>query len=237
MSLKEQVVVITGGGGALGQAVTKAFLKAGGTVAIPYIIDAEADNLKRRFRKYGNQLVLYKADVTDERSLRSFYREVVNNFGRVDALVNLVGGFSAGPTVAELDTKEWDRMMDLNLKSAFISCKVAIPFMKKERGGRIINMSSRAAVKGSAGASAYSVSKAGVVTLTQALAEELLADDITVNALMPSIIDTPANRQAMPNADYAKWPKAEDIAKVILFLASDDSKLISGAAIPVYGKG
>jgi NAD(P)-dependent dehydrogenase (short-subunit alcohol dehydrogenase family) len=161
---------------------------------------------------------------------------VVARYQRLDVWVNMVGGFAAGQMVNELGLDTWERMIRLNLRSAFLCSKYAARPMMRQRWGRIINISSRAAMQANPKAAAYGVAKAGVVSLTQSQAEELKDYGVTVNAVLPSIVDTPANRQAMPDADYSRWPKGEEIASVILFLASDEAKLVSGAAVPVYGQ-
>jgi NAD(P)-dependent dehydrogenase (short-subunit alcohol dehydrogenase family) len=157
--------------------------------------------------------------------------------GRVDVLVNVVGGYAAGQPISELDAATWDHMMTLNLRSAFLMAKHAVRPMIAQDWGRIINFSARAARDTAANAGAYAVSKAGVLALTEVQAKEVLAHNITVNAVLPSIVDTAANRAAMPDADHAHWPKAEEIAGVVAFLASEAAGLISGAGIPVYGRG
>jgi NAD(P)-dependent dehydrogenase (short-subunit alcohol dehydrogenase family) len=138
--------------------------------------------------------------------------------------------------VAQLPEATWDHMMNLNLKSAFLCCKHVVPVMQRRGGGRIVTVSSRAATKVFPGISAYAAAKAGLLAFSETLASEVLKDNITVNAILPSVIDTPANRKAMPGADYSAWVKPEEIARVLLFLASDASREISGAAIPVYGR-
>ena len=162
-------------------------------------------------------------------------QSVVAHHQRLDVLVNLVGGWVAGDPVTGLDLATWDRMLDLNAKPAFLLSKHAARAMAPANWGRIIHVSSRAALSGRRNAAAYAVAKNAVLTLVEAQAEELRDTDMTVNAILPSIIDTPANRASMPSSDWRKWPKAEEIARVLLFLASPDAKLISGASIPVYG--
>src|SRR5262249_48657613 len=147
-----------------------------------------------------------------------------------------VGGFAAGQAIADLPYPRWQQMLDLNLRSTFLVSKYAVRPMIEQGSGRIINLSSRSAFRGKANAAAYAVAKSAVITLTEAQAEELQQTGVTVNALVPSVIDTPANRRGMPNASFDRWPKPEQIARVLLFLASDDSALINGAAIPVYGR-
>jgi NAD(P)-dependent dehydrogenase (short-subunit alcohol dehydrogenase family) len=160
----------------------------------------------------------------------------MQRFGRIDILLTLVGGYVGDLPVTQLSEATWDHMMSLNLKSAFFCCKHVVPVMQRSGGGRIVTVSSRAAIKVFPGISAYAVAKAGILTFTETLASEVLKDNITVNAILPSVIDTPANRKAMPGADYFAWVKPEEIARVLLFLCSDASREITGAAIPIYGR-
>jgi NAD(P)-dependent dehydrogenase (short-subunit alcohol dehydrogenase family) len=161
---------------------------------------------------------------------------VLSQHGRLDVLVNMVGGFAFGQAVHEMDLDTWERMLQLNLRSTFLCSKHAARPMIAQQWGRIINVSSRAGVTPGPKAAAYAASKAAVISLTESQAEELKNDFVTVNTVLPSIVDTPANRQSMADADFSRWPKGEEIAPVIVFLASEDAKLINGAAIPVYGR-
>ena len=166
------------------------------------------------------------------------FQEVVGKFGRVDILLNIAGGYRGGVDIANTQEKDWDFMMNLNLKSAFFCSKAALSYMMKQNYGKIVSVASRTAVekrfRNKNGA--YAVSKAGVLVLTETIAEEVRKYDINVNCVLPSTIDTPDNRRNMPEADFSKWVKPEDIADVILFLVSEDSKVTSGAGVPVYGK-
>ena len=194
-----------------------------------------AYNLSSIIEHYKSNILFIKANVTKEDEVKKTIQETLEGFGEIDILVNIVGGF-AYAKVIDTDEKTWDLMINMNLKSAFLCSKAVLPHMINQNYGKIINISSRPALKGSAGVGAYSASKAGVLNLTETIADEVKDNDINVNAILPSTIDTPANRRDMPNADFSKWVKPEEIARVIVFLASDDSKPISGAAIPVYGK-
>ena len=150
-------------------------------------------------------------------------------------MVNLVGGYFGGPNIHETEEKDWDSIMDLNLKSHFHLCKAVIPIMLGQRYGRIVNVASESALRGEVTLGVYSVSKSGVVRLTETIADEYREQGITANAVLPRIIDTATNRKAMPDADYDKWPKPEDVAELILFLASDRARAITGTSIPVIG--
>lgn len=231
-----KVALITGGTGALGRAVTTAFVEAGATVAVTYIVDREVPECQACLGPRANAPLFLKADLTVEAQVRELVQTVVERLGRIDILLNLVGGFVGDLPVAELPEATWDQMITVNLKSAFLCCKHVVAVMQRGGGGRIINVSSRAAIKVFPGISAYAAAKAGLLAFTETLASEVLKDGITVNAILPSVIDTPANRKAMPGVDYSAWVKPEVIARVLLFLCSDASREISGAAIPVYGR-
>jgi NAD(P)-dependent dehydrogenase (short-subunit alcohol dehydrogenase family) len=235
--LSRRVAVITGGAGGVGQGVTPAFLRAGATVVAAERAGSRGgfDQLKAQLGPLGDRLAFSAVDVLDEASVEAMVAEVLARHGQLDILVNLVGGFAAGQPITQLDLSTWQRMQDLNLHTAFLVSKHAARPMIQQRWGRILNISSRGARSGRKHAAAYAVAKAGIITLTEAQAEELRDDHITVNCILPSIIDTPANRASMPGASFDRWPRAEEVARVLLFLASDDAWLINGAAIPVYG--
>jgi NAD(P)-dependent dehydrogenase (short-subunit alcohol dehydrogenase family) len=234
-TLKNKIAVVTGGTGALGKAITIAFLEEGAKVVCTYIVDKEKKECLSLTKKHKDKIVFIRADVTKEKDVFNTITNTARKFKRVDILVNVVGGF-AFSYIKETDEKTWDLMMNLNLKSAFLCSKYVLPRMIEQNYGKIINISSRPALKGSAGVGAYSASKAGVLNLTETIADEIKDYEINVNAVLPSTIDTPANRRDMPEADFSKWVKPEEIARVIAFLSSDDSMPISGAGIPVYGK-
>ncbi len=236
MSLPGKVALITGGTGALGRAVTAAFVEAGAAVAVTYVVEPEVPECKACLGSRADAPVFLKADVTVDAEVQKLVRTVVERLGRIDILLNLVGGYVGDLPVAALPEATWDHMLNLNLKSAFLCCKHVVPVMQRDGGGRIVTVSSRAAIKVFPGISAYAAAKAGLLAFTETLASEVLRDNITVNAILPSVIDTPANRKAMPGADYSAWVKPEEIARVLLFLCSEASREISGAAIPVYGR-
>ena len=241
--LSGRVAVITGGVGGLGGAVTAAFVAAGASAVVVARSERRQafDALAAGLQPYApagapaERLDFVATDVLDENSIAAMVAAVLARHGRLGVLVNLVGGYEAGQPVTELDLRVWQRMEDLNLRSAFLVSKHAARPMIQQGGGRILNISARGARSGRKNAAAYAVAKAGIITLTEVQAEELRDHGVTVNCILPSIIDTPANRAAMPNANFARWPRPEEVARVLLFLASDDAKLISGAAVPVYG--
>jgi NAD(P)-dependent dehydrogenase (short-subunit alcohol dehydrogenase family) len=231
-----KVALVAGGTGGLGHAVSLAFLDDGAKVIVTYRDQKELDALKREAGGNGSSLEGYMVDVTDEGSVRQLFDKILAQHGRVDALVNTVGAYAGGVNLWEVETKTFDQMIALNLRSGYILARAAVPAMLKQKSGAIINISSKAAVDHGAGASAYAASKAGALALMDSLAAEVKGSGVRVNSILPSIIDTEANRKAMPTADFSKWPKPADIARVILFLCSDEAKVIHGAAIPVYGE-
>jgi len=227
-------VLIAGGTGGLGEAVSLAFLNEGAKVAVTYRSEAEFQDLTKAATATG-ALSGYQVDVTDEAAVSRFSQKLVVEFGVPYAVVNAVGGYAGGTKLWELDPKVLEKMMALNLTAGFLLLRAIVPAMLKRNRGAIVSIASRAAVDHAGAAAAYVASKAAAVAMIDSLAEDLKGTGVRANSVLPSIIDTPVNRQAMPNADFSKWPKAEDIAKVILFLCSDDAALIHGASIPVYG--
>ncbi len=236
MAKQKRNVLITGGTGFLGSTVTKAFLAQGDTVAVTYLFDNEVERFKQYNPDLSEKVTFIYANVTKESDVQKTVQTFLGQFDHLDIVVNIVGGFVGGIPAVELDEDRWDFMMNLNLKSVFLCCKTVIPHMTERGFGKIVNISARAGLKGESGLSAYCVSKGGVRTLTEALAAEVMDSGINVNCIMPSIMDTPMNREAMPDEDHSRWVKTEDVAKVICFLTSDDSAIINGAAIPVYGR-
>jgi NAD(P)-dependent dehydrogenase (short-subunit alcohol dehydrogenase family) len=229
-----QVVVVTGAFGALGSAVARAFAGAGARLALIDVAQPSAE-MQSEFGASGH-LLLPGADLADVEGTRKAMAAIAMRFGGIDVLVNVAGGFR-WEKVASGDISTWDSLYSMNLRSAVVSSKSALPAMLERGRGRIINIGAGAAGKAGAGMGAYAASKAGVQRFTEALAEELKDQGITVNAILPGIIDTPRNRIDMPKADFSRWVSPEAIAEVILFLASDAAGAITGAAIPVTGRG
>ncbi len=236
MTKQNRKVLITGGTGILGSAVTNAYIAQGNNVAVTYLFDNEVERFKQHDPGICDDITFLFANVTEEEDVQRTIETAINQFGHLDILVNIVGGFVGGISTAELEQDRWDFMMNLNLKSVFLCCKAVIPHMTERGSGKIVNVSARAGLKGEAGLSAYCVSKGGVRTLTESLAAEVMDSGINVNCIMPSIMDTPMNREAMPDEDHSRWVKTDDVAKVIYFLTSDNASIINGAAIPVYGR-
>jgi NAD(P)-dependent dehydrogenase (short-subunit alcohol dehydrogenase family) len=230
-----KVALIAGGTGGLGRAVSLVFLEEGAKVVVTYRDQKEFDDLKRTAGADATSLQGQIVDVTDVVAVSQLVQKVLAEHGSLDVVVNTVGGYAGGTKLWELEPKIFDQMLALNLRSGFTISRAVVPIMLKQRHGAIINISSKAAVDHAGGAAAYAASKAAAVAMIDSLAADLKGTGVRVNSILPSIIDTEANRKAMPSADFAKWPKPEDIARVILFLCSDDAKLIHGAAVPVYG--
>ena len=221
-------IVVTGGDGALGQAVVAAFVAAGAICHLP-VLGAPAPGVVPGVNQTGG------VNLTEEALVEAYYAGLPSPLA---ASVHLAGGYRAGP-IATTARADLDRMLELNLVTAFLCCREAARAMRRGGGGgggRIVNVGARVSEVPVGGAVAYSVSKAGVAALTRSLAVELRPDGILVNAVLPSIIDTPANRAAMPTADFARWPRPDDLARTILWLASPENRLTSGALIPVYGQ-
>ena len=227
-----RIVLITGGTGALGRAITKAFITSGATVISSYIVDREVDQLGAQIKSIVH---LIKADLGKEEEVKKLISSILDKYDQIDILVNVVGGYIGGKSVTELDEKDWDLMMNMNLKSAFLISKNVIPQMISSKSGKIVYVSSRTGLKSTGYDSAYAASKSGLIRLVESLSEEVKELHINVNCIMPSTIDTEANRIAMPDADHTRWVKPQDLANIVLFLCSEDAKAITGAAIPTYG--
>lgn len=232
---RNKVVIVAGGTGGLGRAVSLAFLKEDAQVVVTYQKQEGYDALKKLSGGSAAVLEGYRVDVTDEPEVNKFIEGVVQRHGRLDVMVNTVGGYAGGVKLWELETKVFEEMLALNLRSGYALSRAAVRVMLKQRSGAIVNVAAKAAIDHGAGAAAYAASKAAAVAMMDSLAEDLKGTGIRVNSILPSIIDTEANRKAMPTANFAKWPKPEEIARVIVFLCSDGAKVIHGAAVPVFG--
>lgn len=226
-----KVALVAGGTGGLGRAVSLAFLDEGAKVVVPYRTDKEFDELKRSAAGRQAHLIGRAVDVLDEVAVAKLVEEV----GRIDVLVNTVGAYVGGVELWKLTPADFDRMLNLNLRSGYLLARAVVPGMLKRGHGAVVNISAKAALDHGAGASAYAASKAASLAMMDSLAADTRGTGVRVNSVLPSIIDTKVNREAMPNAKFDAWPKPEDIAKVILFLASDAAKVVHGAAVTVYG--
>jgi NAD(P)-dependent dehydrogenase (short-subunit alcohol dehydrogenase family) len=232
-----RVVVVTGAAGNLGVAVAHAFHAAGAQLAL---VDRGADRLQKLFPELADSpqhFLATSVDLNDDAAVGRMADETVKRLGRIDVLVNTAGGYKAGTPLHETPLADWDFLMNLNARSVFVACRAVIPQMLRQGSGRVVSVASRAALNGDANAAAYSASKSAVVRLTESMSAELKDSGINVNCVLPGMIDTPQNRQAMPGADHKKWVEPGALAEVILFLASDGARAIHGAALPVYGRG
>jgi NAD(P)-dependent dehydrogenase (short-subunit alcohol dehydrogenase family) len=228
-----RVILVAGGTGGLGRAVSLAFIEAGDRVVVTYQRQDEFDALKNLAGARSSKLEGQTTDVTDESAVNTLVAGIIARLGRLDAMVNTVGGFAGGTNLWETDGTILDQMFSLNVRSGFALAKAAVRVMLKQGSGAIVNVAAKAAIDPPAGLAAYSASKAAAVAMIGSLAAELKDTAIRVNSVLPSIIDTEPNRKAMPTADYSKWPKTEDIARAIVYLCSDSARAIRGTAITV----
>lgn len=225
-------VLVAGGTGALGTAVLRVLLDAGHPVTTTWLDEAERDRMRESFAQ-TDQLRLVQADVTDPASVE----DVVAGVPDLSAVVNLVGGFASGPRVHETDPEAFEAMLRLNLRPSFLLARAAMPRLVAAGGGAFVGVSARAALRPFPGAAGYITAKAAVLAFIQALDTEYRDAGVRCNAVLPSVIDTPANRRSQPKADFSRWVAPEEIARVVRFLISTDSAPTSGAAVPVYGRG
>lgn len=226
--LDQKVALITGAKGGLGGFVTRAFLEAGATVAGVSRSIQSSDFPHPRFAAIS-------AELSSGDAAQRVASDVVSRFGRIDILIHLVGGFSGGEPIHETDDATLDRMLDVNLKSAFYVARAVLPHMRNQGCGRVVAVGSRAAVEPFPGAGAYAASKAALVSLIRTIATENKDRGISANIVLPGMIDTPANRKADPRADFSKWVQPNQVANLLLTLAADSVSQVSGAAIPIYG--
>lgn len=230
--MDQSVVIVTGGAGALGQAVVAWFTSRGARVAV---LDYSDELLANAYPSPSSQHAYIACDLTNRESTADAVGRVVREFGQVNILANIAGGFLMGEAVHETSDKTWDFLFDLNTRSVLNTAAAVVPVMLANGGGKVVNVAARAGIAGAAAMGAYTASKASVMRLTESMALELREQNINVNAVMPSLIDTPRNRADMPDADYSKWVSPDDIAEVIGYLASDAAKAVHGACVPVDG--
>jgi NAD(P)-dependent dehydrogenase (short-subunit alcohol dehydrogenase family) len=228
------VVMVAGGTGGLGRAVTLAFLNQGATVVVSYLSPGEWEQIQMVAGDSRSRLEGFHVDVTDESAVRACVDGILAKYQKLDALVNTVGGYAGGVKLWDLDPKVWDKMFALNLRSGFVLSRAVVPAMLKQLSGSIVNIASKAAFDHASVPRAY-VASAAAVAMIDSLAADLAGTGVRANSILPSIIDTEANRRAMPAADFSSGQEPEQIAEVILFLCSPAAKVIHGAAIPVYG--
>ena len=224
-----KVILITGAAGNLGRAVATAFAERGASLVL-------ADYSTEGLEAIPESGLKIQVDLTSEASTRAMVAETVKENGQIVVLANIAGGFSMGPMLHETDAADWEFMMNLNARSVFYTSKAVIPHMLEQGGGSIVSVSARAAREGKGKMGPYCASKAAVITLTESMAAEHKHNNINVNCILPGTIDTPQNRNDMPDSDFSKWVPPSALADVIVFLASDAARGVTGAAIPVYGQ-
>ena len=225
-------VLITGAAGNLGRAVANAFAERGANLVL---VDLELQALKKAFGADDERRLIVPANLLDQASVDAAVKKAIERFGRIDVLCNIAGAFRMGAPVHETSDKDWNFLFDVNARTVLHTSRAVVPAMIRNGGGKIVNVGAYAAQKGAAGMGAYTASKSAVIRITETMAAELREKNINVNCVLPTIIDTPENRSAMPKADPRRWVAPQDLAAVILFLASDAARAVHGAAIPVTG--
>ncbi|MAT44213.1 MAG: 3-oxoacyl-ACP reductase [Anaerolineaceae bacterium] len=233
--MKNNIVLITGASGNLGSAVVSLFEKNGSHLVL---VDHAKERLLKQFAFLENNdrhLIFEGVDGTDSESMKTVISRIKEKFGRLDVLVNTVGGFRAGPPLHETDLDTYELMFNLNVKSVFITSKFAIPLMLENKNGAIVHISSGAGLKGAANMAVYSAAKSAVIRFTESMAAELKSSGVRVNCILPGTIDTPQNREAMPKADFSRWVSPASLAEAIYFLTSSAARDVTGVALPVYG--
>ncbi len=232
MATKPATVVVTGASGNLGRAVAQAFAKRGDNLVL---IASRREPLVAAFGGDGARQLIAPANLLDRGQVDAAVRAVITRFGRIDVLCNIAGGFRMGPPVHETDDDDWNFMFDINVRTMLNMVRAVVPQMLAADGGRIINVAASSALKGVARMAPYCAAKSAVIRITEAMAAELREKNVNVNCVLPTIIDTPENRAAMPDADPRRWVAPEDLANVFVFLASDEARAVHGASIPVSG--
>jgi NAD(P)-dependent dehydrogenase (short-subunit alcohol dehydrogenase family) len=227
--MDDKIILVTGAKGGLGSFVTQNLLVGGATVV------GSSRSIQASDFPHPN-FVAIPADFANRAVVRALADQVVTKFGKIDALVHVMGGFAGGSSIAETSDDTWDRMRDLNLTAAFYATRAVLPHMRKAKRGRIVAVGSLAATEPRAGLGAYVVFKSALVTLVQTIALENSDSNITANVVLPGTMDTPANRASMPTADFSKWVSPEDVAKLIVWLAADQSVYVNGAVIPIQSR-
>jgi len=233
--LRDRAVLITGATGALGSAVTLEFAQTGACLALAARSASDLQGLVVRTGLPPDRVLSLPTDVTDPAAVQGLVQGVLARFGRVDVLLNVAGGWSGGRTVAETPVDVWDGALALNLRAAFLLSRAVLPPMLAARWGRIVHISSRTALEPRAKGGAYAAAKAGLIALTDVIAAEVKGSGVTANVLVPAIIDTPANREAMPKSDPAKWVPPQHVAATMRFLCSDAAASVNGAHVAIYG--
>jgi NAD(P)-dependent dehydrogenase (short-subunit alcohol dehydrogenase family) len=231
-----QNIVVTGGTGELGQHVTALLHSLGARVVVPFVSEQELQSFSIRHPDVVQAVRFVRMDAKDGEKVRRTIGQLVETDGVPHGLVNLIGGYAFGPPVVESELDDIHRLLDLNLGPTFHFCRSVLPHMLEAGRGHIVNVGARAGLAGSANHAAYSIAKSAVIRFTESMAEEVKHHNVNVNCVLPSVIDTHANRRDMPAADFTHWVAPQDLAQVIAFLLSDASRAIQGASIPVYGR-
>lgn len=227
--VENKVVIVTGAAGNLGRAVASAFHRQGAQLLLADFNRAGLEDIEEPAEKV-------QVDLTSEASVQAMAESALQRYGRIDVLANIAGGFIMGPGLHETELKDWEFMMNLNARSVFLASKAVIPAMLEQGSGSIVSVSARAAKEGKPNMGPYCASKSVVITLTESMAAEHKYNNINVNCILPGTIDTPQNRDDMPDAKHENWVPPSALADVIVFLASDEARYVTGAAIPVYGR-
>jgi len=232
MTFTDQTVLITGAAGNLGRAVAHAFADRGACLVL---VDQSIDRLERAFGPDGARRCLAPANLLDGQEAGAAVQRGIERFARLDVVCNIAGGFRMGEPVHETSDATWNFLLDLNVRTMLNTVRAAVPHLIRRGAGKVVNVGAYAAQRGAAQMGAYCAAKSAVIRLTEAMAAELREQGINVNCVLPTVIDTPENRAAMPEADPAKWVAPEDLASVVLFLASNAARAVHGAAVPVTG--
>jgi NAD(P)-dependent dehydrogenase (short-subunit alcohol dehydrogenase family) len=230
MEFTDRTVLVTGAAGNLGRAVAEAFAKRGANLVL---LDLRREALEKGFGKEGEKRLFAPTDLLDAEQVAASIKAAVDRFERIDVLCNIAGGFRMGDAVHETTDATWDFLLDVNARSLLHAARAVVPQMIESGGGKVVNVGAFAAQRGVAQMGAYCAAKSTVIRLTESMAAELREKNINVNCVLPTIIDTPENRAAMPKADYSRWVAPADLANVIMFLASDAARAVHGAAVPV----
>jgi NAD(P)-dependent dehydrogenase (short-subunit alcohol dehydrogenase family) len=231
-----KTVVITGGTGGLGTALVRRLIDGDWRLAVTYLLPEEAQAFEEDFEVDEEKVMLTRVDCTNPEAVNAYVSDVAERWGEIHALCALVGGWAGGRDIEETDDVRFERMLDLNLRSAFFAVRACLPHLRQAGWGRIVLVGSRGAVDFFGAQGAFNIAKAGVAALGRSVATELEGTEVTANVLMPSVIDTPATRRSLPYADYVDWPTPDEIAAVAEFLLQDESGVMNGALIPVYGR-
>ena len=236
MTLRDRVVLITGATGEVGPVVVRVFAGTGARLALTARRQEALEELADLLSLDEDRLLLYATDLARAEGVQALMDAVAARWGGADILLNIVGGWRGGRRTDELSEEEWDGVLDMNLRTAFLINRAVLPYMVERGWGRVVNFGSRAVEDPAPRQAAYNVSKAGVVALTASIAAEYRRRGVAANAVMPSIIDTPYNRRRMPDADYSRWVRPEELAQAMLFLCSQEGGSLNGARIPIYGR-